>query len=478
MRPDGSTCPIEQTYAQIRNEDDTVTGVDPHVPRHQSAKSRRGRAPGSAAATAGGARGGRRGEPVEGRIPRHGLARVAHADDRDHRLDGAADGRPAGRRAPHEALAALERSARAQAAVVNDLLDTSLIVRGALRLDVRRTNLAQGAHRSRRNRGTAGRGQEDHPAPRGGDDVSTIDGDPDRLRQVFWNLLSNAVKFTPEGGSIEVSAQRAGRRGAGGCQRQRLRHRSGLRAVRLRSVPPGERVVVAALRRSRSWPGDRARAGRAPRWQHRGGQRRPRTRVALHRPAASGRSAAGERRDARAFRESGAEPSRDQRTAGRPTSDDTTATLEAIARMTNLPFAARAARRASPQRSSGSARRRSCSSSRTIPRSGRCWRCCFGWKCYDVVECPRTALQALALMRQRLPCAVLLDLMMPVMDGWEFRRHQLRGSGAGAVPVLCITAVPNPVEVGARLGVPCLPKPLDSSRLLFEVQERCGRPAG
>src|SRR4051812_25965899 len=82
--------------------------------------------------------------------------------------------------------------------------------------------------------------------------------------------------------------------------------------------------------------------------------------------------------------------------------------------------------------------------------------------------------QALELMRQRLPCTVLLDLMMPVMDGWEFRRQQLQDPALAAVPVLCITAVPNPVEVGARLGVQCLPKPLDSSRLLFEVQERCG----
>ena len=59
-------------------------------------------------------------------------------------------------------------------------------------------------------------------------------------------------------------------------------------------------------------------------------------------------------------------------------------------------------------------------------------------------------------MRQRLPCTVLLDLMMPVMDGWEFRRHQLEDPALAQVPVLCITAVPNPVEVGAttRSAVP------------------------
>jgi len=96
---------------------------------------------------------------------------------------------------------------------------------------------------------------------------------------------------------------------------------------------------------------------------------------------------------------------------------------------------------------------------------------------YEVVSAQNGA-QALALMRQRLPCTVLLDLMMPVMDGWEFRRHQLEDPALAQVPVLCITAVPNPVEVGARLGVPCLPKPLDSGRLLFEVRERCGPPAG
>ena len=95
---------------------------------------------------------------------------------------------------------------------------------------------------------------------------------------------------------------------------------------------------------------------------------------------------------------------------------------------------------------------------------------------YDVAMA-ENGLQALELMRQRLPCAVLLDLMMPVMDGWEFRRQQLREPALAAVPVLCITAVPNPLDVGARLGLMCLPKPLDSSRLLHEVQERCGPPS-
>ena len=60
-------------------------------------------------------------------------------------------------------------------------------------------------------------------------------------------------------------------------------------------------------------------------------------------------------------------------------------------------------------------------------------------------------------LQHRRPRVILLDLMMPVMDGWEFRRQQLADPVLAAVPVLCITAVPNPMEVGARLGVPCLP---------------------
>jgi hypothetical protein len=48
------------------------------------------------------------------------------------------------------------------------------------------------------------------------------------------------------------------------------------------------------------------------------------------------------------------------------------------------------------------------------------------------------------------------------------------GAGPGGGARGLYYGVPNPLEVGARLGLRCLPKPLDSSRLLFEVQARCG----
>ena len=108
-----------------------------------------------------------------------------------------------------KALAALERNVRAQNTVLNDLLDVSRIVRGSLRLDRRRIDLAAILTEAI---------DTVHPARDAREIVLTtsiesplvIDADPDRLRQVFWNLLANAVKFTPRGGRIEVEAHRLG----------------------------------------------------------------------------------------------------------------------------------------------------------------------------------------------------------------------------------------------------------------------------
>jgi PAS domain S-box-containing protein len=103
-----------------------------------------------------------------------------------------------------QALGALERGALAQAAVLEDLLDMSRIVRGALRLEPRTTDVRQVLKSAVETVDPAVRSkglqlQVDIPA-----DVPLVSADPDRLRQVFWNLLTNAVKFTDRGGSIRV----------------------------------------------------------------------------------------------------------------------------------------------------------------------------------------------------------------------------------------------------------------------------------
>jgi CheY-like chemotaxis protein len=81
--------------------------------------------------------------------------------------------------------------------------------------------------------------------------------------------------------------------------------------------------------------------------------------------------------------------------------------------------------------------------------------------------------EALERMRRKRPCAVLLDLMMPTMDGWQFRRRQLKEPTIADVPVVCMTGTADPERVTAELGVPCLKKPLDVNALLAEVEMRC-----
>ncbi len=77
------------------------------------------------------------------------------------------------------------------------------------------------------------------------------------------------------------------------------------------------------------------------------------------------------------------------------------------------------------------------------------------------------------------PCLVLLDLMMPIMTGWEFRRVQLALADAdlAAVPVLLLTAVPDAAQVGQQLhAADVIPKPLDFDRLIAAVRQHCGSP--
>ena len=105
------------------------------------------------------------------------------------------------------ALETIERNARSQSQLIDDLLDVSRIITGKLRLDVRPVELAsiiEAAIDSVRPAADA-KGINFEVSVAGGAQVT---GDSNRLQQVVWNLFSNAVKFTPEGGRVRVRLAR------------------------------------------------------------------------------------------------------------------------------------------------------------------------------------------------------------------------------------------------------------------------------
>jgi CheY-like chemotaxis protein len=81
---------------------------------------------------------------------------------------------------------------------------------------------------------------------------------------------------------------------------------------------------------------------------------------------------------------------------------------------------------------------------------------------YEVVAA-RNGSEALQRLRSSRCDLVLLDLMMPVMTGWEFRDEQLRDATVADVPVIVISAARSPAPIDAAAY---LPKPFDLDRLL------------
>jgi signal transduction histidine kinase/CheY-like chemotaxis protein len=106
-----------------------------------------------------------------------------------------------------QALEAVERNAKTQAQLVDDLLDVSRIISGKLLLDVKDVELGlvvanaidvvRPAAKAKGIRITYNQGGR-----------VLISGDVARLQQIAWNLLSNAIKFTPEGGNVRVNLER------------------------------------------------------------------------------------------------------------------------------------------------------------------------------------------------------------------------------------------------------------------------------
>jgi CheY-like chemotaxis protein len=86
-----------------------------------------------------------------------------------------------------------------------------------------------------------------------------------------------------------------------------------------------------------------------------------------------------------------------------------------------------------------------------------------------VVAVADTGAEALAWLRkaETLPSVILLDLMMPVMDGWQFRAEQERRPEWAAIPVIVLSAVGNTRERAESIRpFGCLRKPLDIDELL------------
>lgn len=71
------------------------------------------------------------------------------------------------------------------------------------------------------------------------------------------------------------------------------------------------------------------------------------------------------------------------------------------------------------------------------------------------------------------PCLILLDLLMPVMDGWEFLTHRRNDPAFSAVPVVILSAVAHRVESKTVGAAGVLAKPVDGATLLRLVRAHC-----
>src|SRR5882672_7029729 len=105
------------------------------------------------------------------------------------------------------ALETIERNARSQSQLIDDLLDVSRIVTGKLQIEFSTVNLAAVIEAAV---------ESVHPALAAKElKLETVVesgcrvlGDANRLQQIFWNLFTNAIKFTPKGGQVKVAAER------------------------------------------------------------------------------------------------------------------------------------------------------------------------------------------------------------------------------------------------------------------------------
>ncbi len=107
-----------------------------------------------------------------------------------------------------KAFEVIERNAKAQGEIINDLLDVSQITTGKLSLNRQLVEIGAIIETTAESLRPTAEAKSVGLTVSVKKDEFFINGDATRLRQIIWNLVSNAVKFTPDGGSVEVRAAR------------------------------------------------------------------------------------------------------------------------------------------------------------------------------------------------------------------------------------------------------------------------------
>jgi PAS domain S-box-containing protein len=113
-----------------------------------------------------------------------------------------------GPEAARRAAETIERNARAQVQLIEDILDGSRIITGKLRLEVRPLDLTELVHAAVDAIRPAAEAKQIALTVEVDRAAGRVIGDPDRLQQVIWNLVNNAIKFTPKGGAVGVTLAR------------------------------------------------------------------------------------------------------------------------------------------------------------------------------------------------------------------------------------------------------------------------------
>jgi signal transduction histidine kinase/ActR/RegA family two-component response regulator len=108
----------------------------------------------------------------------------------------------------HQGIEVIERNARAQTQLIEDLLDMSRIISGKMRLDIQSVDPVAFVEAAIQTVRPAAEAKGIRLSTLLDPGAGPINGDPNRLQQVVWNLLSNAIKFTAREGRVQVVLER------------------------------------------------------------------------------------------------------------------------------------------------------------------------------------------------------------------------------------------------------------------------------